>query len=263
MRYLVPTVEGMLIANPSYVSTIRTTLCDIMCTTNTCRLTSEPKIPSGSQSFLATMPYEKVTTFKAPNRAMNRFQKLKSESINKGKMDELRKDRDEFYKKFHQEREEVMSSRSRAAVMIQAVFRGFKTRPKNLSYIPKRKKISVKTQNDIHDELCELALKMSLKPIPGLSLEPRIKASKRRIRIENAAAYRLQRFFRMIVNRKLALVVVKTKIMERMNNSSRIITRAVRFVITKKFVKRVETIKRERSAVIIQAYLRKFLAKKR
>eukprot|EP00981_Chlorochromonas_danica_P010195 scaffold3057_cov163-Ochromonas_danica.AAC.1 len=50
---------------------------------------------------------------------------------------------------------------------------------------------------------------------------------------------------------------------EKVNRCARTITKAIRFLISKKFVKRVEIIKRERSVLVVQAYVRQFLAKKK
>jgi hypothetical protein len=266
MEVFVPTAEGMIIADAFFISTARTTICDIMCTTNTTNIShsgAKGKMLPNSKPMLAVLPYEKMKTLVGPYKATTRIQKIKIDNIMRQKMDDLRRDRDAFYYELLRERDELNALKNQSATVIQATFRGFCARPRNHSYIPQKKNIIVHSQHDMHDELCNLAAMLNLKPIPGLSLEARSKASKRRLRIENAAAYRVQRFFRMIGNRKLALVVIRAKIKENQNNSARIITRAVRFVITKKFVTTVEIIKRERSAVIIQSYVRMFQGRER
>lgn len=263
VKTTVPTVEGMVLANPCFISTVRTTICDIMCTTNTARMASNPRVSASTEPLLVALPYEKVKSFAGAFKATTRFQKLKGEAINGQKMNELRQDRETFYYRMLRERQDVNALKNRAATRIQAAFRGFRSRPRNHAYHPQRKRIPNYSQNDMQDELCTLASLLHLPPIPGLNLEARTKASKRKLRIENAGAFRIQRFFKMILCKKMALVVVRNKVFEKRNNSARTITKAVRFVITKKFVKRVDLIKRERSAIKIQAYVRRFLSTKR
>ncbi|RYH20199.1 hypothetical protein EON65_24215 [archaeon] len=264
MRSFVPTKEGMSLANPCFVSSVRLTMCDIMCTTNSAHPTHQSnKSRAGSDSILASIPYEKVKSLSGPHKATTKFQKYKGEGVDRLRKDELKRDRREFYTNLFREKEEVNARRKRAATKIQATFRGYRVRPIKNRYIPLKKKIHMYSQFEMQDDLCSLASVLNLPPIPGMSLEARSKASKRKLKIENAAAYILQRLFRMIRQRKMALIVVRTKHAELINRSSRIITRAIRFIITKKFVKRVDIIKREQSAKVVQKYVRRFMARRR
>ena len=61
----------------------------------------------------------------------------------------------------------------------------------------------------------------------------------------------------------MARVVVETKKAEKLHKSAKIITKAVRYIITKKFVKRVDHMKRVQLATKIQAKVRQYQAKAR
>ncbi len=104
-------------------------------------------------------------------------------------------------------------------------------------YSRKRKVVVVLSQNELQDELCRMAATLSLSPIAGLSLEARSKTSRRRNRIENAAAFRLQKFFRMLYERSMARFVVDARKRDLIQRSAKIITKAVRYIKTKNFVK--------------------------
>lgn len=263
MEQVVPTPKAMDVTYPNYVSSQRTTLCDIMCTSNTpMPLLELPTPPEKMRPLLATLPYDKVPLV-GPMKASTKFQKYKVDGNRSRLVEELKKDHEEFLLKVQFEKESVGNKKKKAATKIQAAFRGFKSRPKKHSYIPNKKPKTAMTQNEIQDELCKMAVGLKLKPIPGLNLEWRAKASKRKVRIETAAAYRMQKFFRMISARNLAKVVVSTRRMEFLNQQARIITRAIVYMKTKNFAKRVDAMKRERSSIKIQAQVRKFQAQAR
>lgn len=260
----IPPVFGPMTRMPShFVSSVRTTACDIMCTTNS----ALPEVkhlppPPGEASLMATLPYEKIGQLPSTGqrKASTLFQKFRSgENIERHNV-ELRKEREDFMLKLFTDKKERDNKLFNAAVKIQKIFRGYRSRPRKYGYIPRRKRKKVLSQNELHDALCEMAGKLDLKPIPGLNLESRVKASKRKQKIENAAAFIIQRFFRMIFQRGLAMIVVKTRKVEQINKAACIITRAIRFLKTKNFIKRAESVKKGRSSVKIQCAYRRWRA---
>lgn len=254
--------SAMTQQQPYYVSSTRTTMCDIMCTTNSALPdVNRPPPPPSERPLLATLPYEKAGHgFPESKKGTTRFQKYKLEESMGRKNLDLKREKEEYMFKLLNDKRERDEKLRKACTKIQAAFRGYRARPKNYSYIPKKKRNKILTQNELHDEFCLMAGKLELKPIPGMSLESRVKASRRKLRIENAASFRITRFFRMLRQRKMALLVVKTRKVEMVNRSARVITRAIRFLKTKNFVKRAETVKKGRCALKIQCQYRKWRA---
>lgn len=260
----IATVKPMMLAIPTFVPISRTTLCDINCTTNTpFPLMDLPPPPEKLKQLSATLPYDKpLAGLVGPLKASTKFQRMKVDDVRLRKIAELKRDREEFFRRLNIEKIETTNRRNRAATKIQAAFRGYRVRPKPY-YEPMRKPKVYLTQMELLDELCKMATDLQLNPIPGLNLESRTKASKRKIRIDNAAAFRIQKFLKMIFQRSMARVVVSKKKSEKFNKAAKIITKAVRYTITRKFVKRVDLMKRVQLATKIQARVRQYQAKGR
>jgi ribosomal protein L25 (general stress protein Ctc) len=264
--FWVPRVEPMTISNPSYVSSLRTTLCDISSTTNTAfPLKEDLPIPAPKlKPTLVNLPYDRPVGMVGPIKSSTLFQKLKVDDSKVRKVIELKSDREVFLKKLLKEKQVTNRIKNEAVIRIQALFRGYRLRRQRKlitpSYCPRKKSRKFLSQFELQDELCQMAMDLKLKPIDGLNLEWRAKASKRRIRIENAAAFRMQKFFRMLFERSVAQVVVKRKRVEFVNKKACVITKAVRFMKTKNFVKRVDAMKRDRCSIVIQRQVRKYQA---
>lgn len=236
-----------------------------MCTVNASLLFNAPRPADSLKPLTATLPYkatkQQTIKKKVPNETL--FQKLiNSENIQR--MDkELRRDREKYFAQLREEKQLTEEKRNKAATKIQALFRGFRKRKGPVKYIRRKRRIKVHTQNDMQDELCTLAAQLGLKPIDGLSLEARSKTSKRKEKIMNAAAFRLHKFMDMITKRSLARKRLQERREEILNRAARIITRAVRYVKVKKFVKRCENIKRQQMALKIQCRTRIFQAREK
>jgi len=261
----VPTKQPMTISSTCYVSSVRTTLCDIMCTVNASIPLHLVPPADKLKPLTAKFPYGKSTqqTLKKKMKHTTLYQDMMMTENQHRVEKELRKDRETFFAQLRQEKMEVDARRNAAAVKIQALFRGFRKRRRPVEYIRRRKKRRVHSQNDMQDELCTLAAKLGLKPIDGLSLETRNKTSRRKERIMNAAAFILHRFFAMILQRGRARRRVEERREEIINFCARIITRAVRYVKVKKFVKKCENIKHEQMALKIQCRTRIFHAREK
>ncbi len=260
-----PTRTSMQLVHCTLVAALRTTLCDIQCTTNTPFPIDElPPPPESVKQITATLPYDRpLAGLVGPMKCTTKFQKYKVDDSIVRKMAELKRDRETYFRRLQQEKLESTTRRNRAATMIQAAFRGYRVRPKKNLYVPKKKPKVCLSHFELYDELCKMASELNLNPIPGLSLESRTKASKRKVRIETAAAFRLQKFFRMLYQKSMAKIVVMKKRQDRIHKAAMVITKAIRYVITRKFVKRVDHMKRVKSSIKIQCKVRQFRARLR
>jgi hypothetical protein len=239
-----------------------------MCTVNASVTFNTPVPPDRLKPLVATLPYNRGEQKHIKQSVKNAtlFQIFKAEENKTEQSRELRRDRDEYFDILRREKQEADALRNFAVTRIQAIYRGWKCRHKKgkgNSYIRRRKRKRIHSQNDMQDELCSLASQLGLPPIEGLSLEARSKSSRRKDKIMNAASFIITRFFCMIVNRKLALIRVEQRKMEIRDKAARIITKAVRYVKVKNFVKRCESYKRENMAVKIQCRARMFQARER
>jgi hypothetical protein len=260
----VPVKEPIAISNIKYVSSVRTTLCDIMCTVNASVNFNVPPPPDKLRPVMAVFPYaaQNGKTLKAKVRDPTLFQTLKLNENIQLLTVELKKDKEKYFQRLRDEKNSFDSLRNAKAVKIQALFRGYlKRRP--TSYIRRRKRRIVHSQNDMQDELCTWAAGLGLKPIDGLSLETRSKTSRRKEKIMNAAAFRLHKFFDMILQRARARLRCAARREEIVEKCARVITRAVRYVKVRKFVKKCNTVKEQQSAVKIQCRARIFQAREK
>jgi hypothetical protein len=262
---LMPTRSAIPFAACTFVPALRTTLCDIQCTTNTPFPVDElPPPPDAIKQITATLPYDRpLAGLVGPMKCTTKFQKYKIDDSIVRKMAELKRDREVYFRKLQQEKAETMMRKNKAATKIQAAFRGYRSRPKKNRYIPKRKPNVFLSHFELYDELCKMASDLNLNPIPGLNLESRTKASKRKVRIENAAAFRLQKFFRMLYQKSMAKIVVIKRKQDKIHKAAKVVTKAIRYIITRKFVKRVDHMKRIQSSIKIQCKVRQYQARLR
>ena len=260
-----PTRQGMTLSSTCYISSVRTTLCDIMCTVNASIPVNMIPPPDKLKPLSAKLPYGKSGQYNLKKKVKHStlFQEMMMTENQHRIEKELRKDREEFFAQLRKEKQVIDIKRNEAAVKIQALYRGFRMRRRPVEYTRRRKKRRVHSQNDMQDELCTLAAKLGLKPIDGLSLETRNKTSRRKERIMNAAAFRLHRFFAMILQRARARRRVEERKEEIINYCARIITRCVRYVKVKKFVKKCENVKRQQMAIKMQCRIRIFHAREK
>ena len=167
----IPTFSPLILAPVTYVSSSRTTICDIMCTKNTSRIYENPKSYMKGQVSLAQIPHVKPQAINGPMTGQTDFQKMKINDLNSNLMDSMLVDRAIFFQQLQDEKQDKDDMKSRAATKFIALWRGYRKRPeKHKTYVRKKKKIAVLSQNDIVDELVVLSSDLGLKPIPGLFL---------------------------------------------------------------------------------------------
>lgn len=254
----VPTKLPMTLSNVCYVSSARTTVCDIMCTINTYQQIEKSSVPINLRSLVATLPYEKNKA--GFRKGKTKFEDHKISEVKMRLIEELKRDRDDFFHKLKREKQEKDRIRGKAATKIQAIYRGYRQRPRPTPYVRRRKPVVSLLQYEVQDELCKMSTALNLKPIAGLNLEPRSKTSKRRRKIETAAAFRIQRLFQMITARNKARLVVDQKKVERIHRSAVVITNSFRYLKTKNFIKSYETMRRNQMVIKLQCQIRYFQA---
>ena len=179
----IPTKMPMEIANARFIPAVRTTLCDIICTVSTSIHFGVPKPPDKLRPLMASLPYKGTTTLTSKIKNPTRFQTYSVSESRRQVIDALHKEHDAFMGQLMAEKDEVDFLRNKATTKIQALYRGYKARPGPSTYEPKKKPKHIYSQNQMQDDLCRMASKLNLKPINGLSLEARSKASKRQERI--------------------------------------------------------------------------------
>ena len=241
---------GIETTNVTYKSAVRTTLCDIMCTSNTIEAYQSSKREK-LKNLVATMPYEKSKTLNGPVKGATLVQKLKVQHINARKTEELKRQRDEFVNQMKHEKYERDKLKNKAATKIQAAFRGFKKRRKKFLG-RKPKPPVVLTQSEIYDELCAMASKLELPPIPGLSLEARSRASRRKRKIESVATMRIQKFFKMLVAKKRAKGKLRQRSVENIDRAARRIAKFFTYIKDKNAMNRFLEMKKNVLAIKVQ-----------
>ena len=186
---------------------------------------------------------------------------MKDAFTRKTKNEEFRLERFTFLRKAQAVEESKKKREILAATRIQALYRGYYSRP-NIHRNKRRKKIIIMNSYQMKAFLCTLTKKLKFKHIPGLTLKMKATGSRQKIRIENAASYIIQRFFKMIVARKKAREIMTTE------KSCR--SRRATYVLTKFLVAYVSAIKfghvlkkKKRTAcILIQTRMRIFLARR-
>ena len=224
----IPTAKPLFQGISRYIYTGRETFCDIMCTTNTSKAYTVPTVKDPKiKDVVATLPYSKKMSFSSLGKGETPWQKLKFDEARILRNDMLKMERNEFLAKLQSDRKaleqieqeelalleqtaEYNNSKNEKAVenyMTGMLYVKHSLRPvmaRKLTLSKEDERRMFREVMDIQDELCALATKLKLKPIRGLTLEPRGKASRRKRQVENAAARRLQRWCKMLIAKHIA-----------------------------------------------------------
>ena len=245
-----PTAAAMSISVPKINSTGRSTYCDIMCISNTEKVFEEAKEKKKSRKMSdirANLPYKKPENLINPLKIADPtpMQRLKQSQFKKVLNQELHVEREEFLAKLSKDRMIKHQLEKKSAIIIQSTFRGFRTRKYRFGMITaSRKPLKVALTPDvISAELCTWAIKLGLKPIPGLSLISKSAQRKRKAKFQFAAAIKLQCFFRMLVCK------IKFKRKKSFRNAQKTIQAAMQINRFFKWVHRITRRAREELAI--------------
>ena len=258
------------------ISSLRTTKVDVMTTLNTASHVkgSKPEALVTKAQALATLPqrFEEVSlrAEMSPGRGgKTRFEKLKGLDSHYYRCQSLLEERNEYFLALYAEKQAKEDMQHYCATRIQAMYRGFNARPRmGYSWGPPRSPgLKFRTwkfaPNEIADELCKLSSRINLPIIPGLTLEPRGKASKRQRNIRIAAHRRLVLFMRMIVAKFKARRYIAQVRQNLHNKMARRIVRLFRMIMAKSFTSKALAVKRGNCATVINNAARRFLSRKR
>jgi len=262
----VPRASGLLLSL-DYVCVVgRTTLCDIMCTTTTPSEYQEARLSPKkfSKNLNVCLPYKHSHSLEELFDAKTPMQSIKAAEARRRRNQVLKDERDEFMSKTRHDRV-VKEHRERlASVKIQAAVRGYLSRPRDVAARRPPRGPHVLSPSELKDFLTDLAARLHLKPIKGLTLTGKTgKKSKHDAELRNAAAYVLQRFFYMNLMRKVARSRMHLYRLLRSVRQQWVLHRFV-----KRTVKRLRELRREakmqrHAATVIQTQMRAFLARRR
>jgi tetratricopeptide (TPR) repeat protein len=259
-----------------YINSCRTTSASVMTTLNTAAFVKEarPPIFKQSTSAIATLPQRKdnssLQAMQSPGRGgKTKFELLRGIDAHQQRCQSLLAERDDFLMSLYAEKKANEEMRDYCATRIQAIYRGYSRRPRRgYSWsAPRSPGLKFRTwrfaPNEITNELCTLATRANLGPIPGMTLQPRNKAKKQRREIEVAARRRLINFFTMNVARAIARRYMNRVRKDRQNFMAYRIVRFFRMVRAKAWTQKVMQAKRNSCGTIINNLMRKFLANNR
>ena len=294
VQEMVSTVKPLCESISRYIYTGRSTGCDIMCCTNTSKATAVPVVKDPTTAV--TLPYTKKFSFASLGKGETPWQKLKFDEARISRNNALKMERDAFVERLHADRralEEIeaeektllaaapgsgggggdcdidvnadpdASTKGKNESRNYALFVRHSLRPvvsRKLTLSKEEERRMMREIGELQDELCSLAAKMSLKPIRGLTLEPRGKASRRKRQVENAAARRLQKWCKMLAAKRLAKQRCQIFRDEKRSQAAKTIQVMFKKIGTKSFLKNCEAGRKNDAAKVIQCAGRKFLA---
>ena len=256
----------------NFVTTAAPTMCDVLCTTNTTIKYGVAPVEHKMKDTVGILPFKgrRIQRVTQLVKGETPWQKHKMTEAHASRNVSLKDERDEYMAHLEEEKFEKNWIDFLCATRIQAIWRGMlsrdkldKRRSRPLIYKRRRKPVYKVVQSQMQDELCELAHKLDLKPIPGLCLVSRGKASKRMKKIQSAAAFRMQIFFQLIVAREKARRVLMEKRHERIFKAARTVARFFKSLKMRTFSYRCRVEKQTKAVAIIQNSCRAYLSRHR
>lgn len=269
--YKFPSRREMTISTPQYIVTCRTTVSDIMCTTNTSAVINEDSVPKKFKHLLelkANLPYTKPFSLSSTHKLADPtpMQKLKFRGHRKQINDDLIKEKLFFFKQLEMNRFRKLAIETSAAVMIQSLFRGYRKRPSK----PGKTEYEMRRYHRLHPsrkalqlELSSIASSIGLTPIAGLTLPAplRLKKTSKWGKFEIAAAIRLQCFFRMLVERLKYQKKKHACKMEKLVRAFRILSKFIKYCLKAGQKERQLQVMRSKAAKVIQSLYRVFVSR--
>ena len=262
---IVPTVKGMMLSIDFIATVIRTTLCDIMCTTSTDTEYVEDVTSPHRKKFARTLnvalPYRKTSTFEEMFDAVTPLQQIKVIEAKTKRNKILQEEKEEFMRKTRTDRQEKQDREKLAATKIQAIFRGYWKRPRDPSKRRPPRGPEILSQQELRDFLTDLQYRLNLKPIKGLTLTGKdSKNSKLNHELRMAAAYALQRFFHLIVARNRAQQRMRQVRLVKTVHQKWLLHRFFRRSLRRMKDHKNEIARRKAAAIVIQKKIRAFQA---
>jgi hypothetical protein len=256
--------EGLEQSTASISVSGRTTICDLMVVTTTSVEFNEPSIQRKkfSKSLNVALPYKKTHSIEEISlHNVTPFQEMRNAETIKERNILLKIERDEFMGKTMKDRLIKKKREAIAATNIQASFRGYCSRPRIL-YRRRPKGPTILTVEEYRALLCELTSKLNLSHIPGLTLKMKTKSSRQKQRVENAAAFGIQTFFKMLVEKRRAKKFIFKKQRQKYFASLHVLRRIIRKFIDMCRISKIIRRKRDLVSIKIQARIRMFLARR-
>ena len=262
---IVPTVKGMLLSIDYIATVIRTTLCDIMCTTSTdmeyVEDVTSPHRKKFAKSHNVALPYRKTSSFEEMFDAVTPLQQIKviEAKVKRNKI--LQDEKEEFMRKTRSDRQEKQDREKLAATKIQAIFRGYWKRPRDPSKRRPPRGPEILSQQELRDFLTELQFRLNLKPIKGLTLTGKdSKNTKINHQLRMAGAFALQRFFHLIVARNRAQQRMSRVRLVKSVHQKWLLHRFFRDTLRRMANWKKEVARRDAAAIVIQNKIRAFQA---
>ena len=266
-----PATRGSIsVSHHTTRSCSRTTLCDILCTTPTQKeiIIREPRKLSKEAEARAGFTFQKPYTLGMYYAIDDPtpMQKLRRNEVKVKRNLDMKKERDEFFKRLNNEKVYKQRLEYDSATLIQACYRGYqcplRKKPENFdrSNYQRYARVPASVQ-EINAELCSWQSSLQLKPIPGLTLESAGRNAKRQAKFEYAAAIRIQCFFRMISATLRVMIKRQKRDAMRKFDSSIIICKFFYQCLKKVRLHRKNDNHKHHAAVLIQSSFRIFSAR--
>lgn len=263
---VVVTASGIEQSITSTTVTSTATYCDLICVTTTsiARCNGKPSYIELSRLLSRSLPHRKQPYFKQiSNGDATPFQRRRNLKTLNGRNKMFNLERKEFARKMLDDRNIKYNLERSATTKIQAVFRGYRSRPKIPGYDRRPKEPDILSSEDLRIFLCELTTRLKLSHIQGLTLKIKKKSSRQRNRINNAAAFRIQKFFKMLTERRKAMLYMDKYLRKKRGSAMYILKRVlIKFSLMVKKQKQYETFKCA-CCIKIQCRMRKFIAQRR
>ena len=210
------------------------------------------------------------------SKNLSMVQKLKVTETRKKNNDLLKKQQEIFYEDLIKTKQQAEHEKWKAIVKIQSQFRGYTLRSKNYyiylnsNFFTKRlqKQSNIENNNKIIiekdkmvDWLCQYSKKLGLKPIKGLTLESRSYSNSKFKKLAHISALKITGFFRMLLAKKKARITIKALVLEKQNRAAMKIQKFAKFVILKRMNRNMHMHRATESAIVVQKYVRGYLAR--
>lgn len=249
--------SGMSLSSMSFVTSSRTTICDIMCISNTEKERIYKTPQRNGRSLFAKLPGQSDSPVKVKGKTL--VDKYRYATNQQKRNSSLKAEKDAFFRKIEQDKIELSRKKEISVIKIQASIRGYlKRRPTSYVHKTRQPQSAMQFTHDIQEDLCAWADAIDLKPIVGLSLESKGKKSRRREKIEFAAVLKIQSILRMFLAVLRVERIFLAKKHKRRDKAAAILQKFFKWVMKKVADTIRETALRQAAALKIQYSYRKY-----